>query len=75
MVALTRAPPVGTKLPLLDEPTEDIAPVLARRISDVLDGLKREGESVPIAESNDTHIAGLLDGTCVIERGSVVKRD
>ena len=41
MVALTRAPPVGTKLPLLDEPTEDIAPVLARRISDILEGVKR----------------------------------
>ena len=75
IMALARAVLVGTKLLLLDEPNEGIAPVLARRISDVLEGLKREGESVPIAESNDTHIAGLLDGTCVIEHGSVVKRD
>ncbi len=75
MVALARALLVGTKLLLLDEPTEGIAPVLVRRIADILAELKREGESVLIAESNDTHIADLLDGTYVIERGSVVKRD
>ncbi|MDP6705368.1 MAG: ATP-binding cassette domain-containing protein [Alphaproteobacteria bacterium] len=74
MVALARALLVGTKLLLLDEPTEGIAPVLVRRIADILADVKREGESVLVAESNDTHIAELLDHTYVIERGSVVER-
>lgn len=71
MVALARALIVGTKLLLLDEPTEGIAPVLARRFVDILRDLKSEGESVLVAESNDKHLHGLLDRSYVIERGSV----
>jgi branched-chain amino acid transport system ATP-binding protein len=71
MVALARALVVGTKLLLLDEPTEGIAPVLARRFVEILRDLKGEGESVLVAESNDKHLAGLLDRSYVIERGSV----
>jgi len=73
MVALARALIVGTKLLLLDEPTEGIAPVLARRFIEILRDLKAEGESVLIAESNDKHIAGLLDRSYVIERGSITR--
>lgn len=75
LVALARALMVGRRLLLLDEPTEGIAPVLARRIVDVLSDLKREGMSVLVAESNDTHLHGLLDRTYVIERGSVQLRE
>jgi len=71
MVAMARALMVGERLLLLDEPTEGIAPVLARRMIEVLSDLKKEGLSVLIAESNDTHLKGLLDRTYVIERGSV----
>jgi branched-chain amino acid transport system ATP-binding protein len=71
MVALARALVVGTKLLLLDEPTEGIAPVLARRFVEILRDLQGEGESVLVAESNDKHLAGLLDRSYVIERGSV----
>ena len=74
MVALARALLVGTKLLLLDEPTEGIAPVLVRRIADILADVKARGESVLVAESNDAHIAELLDRSYVIERGSVVER-
>ena len=74
LVALARALMAGRRLLLLDEPTEGIAPVLARRIVDVLADLKREGLSVLVAESNDTHLQGLLDRTYVIERGSVQLR-
>ena len=73
MVALARALIVGTKLLLLDEPTEGIAPVLARRFVEILRGLKAEGESALVAESNDKHIAGLLDRSYVIERGSITR--
>jgi len=75
LVALARALMAGSRLLLLDEPTEGIAPVLARRIVDVLAGLKGAGLSVLVAESNDTHLRGLLDRTYVIERGGVERRE
>jgi len=71
-VAFARALMVGTKLLLLDEPSEGIAPVFAQRMSEIMKKLKDEGESVLVAESNDKHVAGLLDRTFVIERGSIV---
>jgi len=71
-VAFARALMIGTKLLLLDEPSEGIAPVFAQRMSEIMKKLKDEGESVLVAESNDKHVAGLLDRTFVIERGSIV---
>ena len=72
-VAFARALMVGTKILLLDEPGEGIAPVLAQRMVEIMADLKDAGESVLIAESNDTHIGRLLDRTFVIERGSILK--
>jgi branched-chain amino acid transport system ATP-binding protein len=72
MVALGRALMAGTRLLLLDEPFEGLAPALARRLAEVLSNLKREGVSVLIAESNETHVADLLDRIFHIERGRIV---
>ena len=72
LVALGRALMVGQKLLLLDEPTEGIAPVLAQRMGEILASLKTEGVSIIIAESNDAHVANVIDRTYVIERGSIV---
>jgi len=73
LVALARALMIGTDILLLDEPTEGIAPILARRMLDVLTDLKGAGLSVLIAESNDKHLSGLLDELYIIERGSIRK--
>ena len=72
-VAFARALMCGTRLLLLDEPGEGIAPIFAQRMVEILDDLKKEGASVLVAESNDVHVAGLLDRTFVIERGSIVE--
>jgi branched-chain amino acid transport system ATP-binding protein len=72
MVALGRALMAGTRLLLLDEPFEGLAPALARRLAEVLSNLKGEGVSVLIAESNETHVADLLDCVYHIERGQVL---
>ena len=72
LVALARALMVGQRLLLLDEPTEGIAPVLALRMCEILASLKKEGVSIIIAESNDAHVADVIDRTYVIERGSIV---
>jgi branched-chain amino acid transport system ATP-binding protein len=71
-VAFARALMVGTQLLLLDEPSEGIAPVFAHRMVEILANLKAEGQAVLVAESNDVHIADLLDRTFIIERGSIV---
>ena len=71
-VAFARALMLGTKFVLLDEPSEGIAPIFAKRMVEIMADLKREGESVLVAESNDRHIAPILDRTFVIERGSIV---
>ncbi len=74
MVALARALMAGTKLLLLDEPSEGLAPALAQRIGEVLAALRGTGLSVLMAESNDMHLSDLLDRIFVIERGSVAER-
>jgi branched-chain amino acid transport system ATP-binding protein len=71
MVALARALMAGTRMLLLDEPFEGLAPALARRLGEVLANLKTEGISILIAESNEVHVADLLSRVFRIERGSV----
>jgi branched-chain amino acid transport system ATP-binding protein len=71
MVALARALMAGTRILLLDEPFEGLAPALARRLGEVLANLKGEGVSVLISESNEVHVADLLARAYRIERGSV----
>jgi branched-chain amino acid transport system ATP-binding protein len=71
MVALARALMAGTRLLLLDEPFEGLAPALARRLGEVLANLKTEGVSVLIAESNEVHVLDLLSRAFRIERGAV----
>ena len=73
LAALARALMVGNKLLLLDEPSEGIAPALAKRMSDILASMKSEGVSILIAESNTAHCAHLLDSMYLLERGSVSK--
>ena len=46
LVALGRSLMTGTKLLLLDEPFEGVAPALAQRLVEVISGLKKEGMTV-----------------------------
>src|SRR5215831_3630779 len=71
MVALARALMAGTRMLLLDEPFEGLAPALARRLGEVLANLRTEGISVLLADSNEVHVVDLLSRTFRIERGSV----
>ena len=70
MVALARALAVGTRLLLLDEPFEGVAPALSRRLAEVIAGLKGSKVSVLISQSDLNHSRSLLDAEFVIERGA-----
>ncbi len=71
LVALARALMPGRKLLLLDEPFEGVAPVLSRRLTEVIGSLRAQGLSVVLSESDDTHSADLVDSVYRIERGVV----
>ncbi|HEX4986687.1 MAG TPA: ATP-binding cassette domain-containing protein [Burkholderiales bacterium] len=71
LVALARALMCGTKLLLLDEPFEGVAPVLAKRLAEVIAGLKQTGLSIVLTESDLSHSREMLDVIYSIDRGQV----
>jgi branched-chain amino acid transport system ATP-binding protein len=73
LAALARALMCGTRLLLLDEPFEGVAPALAQRLAQVVAGLKREGMSVLVSESDLQHSERLVDRVIVIDRGSIAR--
>ncbi len=70
LVALARAMAVGTRLLLLDEPFEGVAPALSKRLGDVIAGLKGSHVSVLIAQSDLNHSRKLVDAEFEVERGA-----
>ena len=72
LVALARALAAGTRLLLLDEPFEGVAPALSKRLADVIASLKGNEVSVLMAQSDLNHARRLVDAEFVVERGSNV---
>ena len=73
MVALGRALMLGTRVVLLDEPFQGLAPVLAERYGEALRALRDEDAdlSLIVTESNPGLLEGFADRTVVIERGEI----
>ncbi|HUQ76241.1 MAG TPA: ATP-binding cassette domain-containing protein [Burkholderiales bacterium] len=71
LAALARALMCGTRLLLLDEPFEGVAPVLAQRLVQVIAGLKREGMTVVLTESDLQHSESVVDRVVLIDRGAI----
>lgn len=74
LAALARALMCGTRLLLLDEPFEGVAPALAQRLVEVIANLKREGMSVLLSESDLQHSERMVERLFVIDRGSITTR-
>ncbi|HLJ65143.1 MAG TPA: ATP-binding cassette domain-containing protein, partial [Stellaceae bacterium] len=72
LVALARALMAGTRLLLLDEPFEGVAPALSHRLAEVIAALKGESLAVLIAQSDLNHSRTLLDRDYAIERGASI---
>jgi len=74
LVALGRALMIGTKLLLLDEPFEGVAPALAQRLAEVISHLKDEGMAVIFSESDLQYSEHLVQKVYSIDRGAVTER-
>lgn len=71
LVALARALMAGSKLLVLDEPTEGVAPVLASRLIEILSSLAKKEFTVVIAESSPERIEAFSSKIYSVERGVV----
>jgi len=71
LAALGRALMCGTRLLVLDEPFEGVAPALAQRLAEVVAGLKQEGLSVLVSESDLQHSERMVDRVVTIDRGAI----
>lgn len=71
LAALARALICGTRLLLLDEPFEGVAPVLRQRLIEVIGALRNEGVAIVLSESSLAHSRELLDRVYRIDRGEV----
>ena len=73
LAALARALICGTRLLLLDEPFEGVAPALAQRLADVVRSLKDAGMTVILSESDLQHSERLVDRVVSIDRGVIAQ--
>jgi branched-chain amino acid transport system ATP-binding protein len=75
MVALGRALMLGTRLVILDEPFQGLAPVLAQRYAEALRQLRVQDRNITllITESNPKLLDTFADVALSIERGEIEK--
>jgi branched-chain amino acid transport system ATP-binding protein len=75
MVALGRALMLGTRLVILDEPFQGLAPVLAQRYAAALQRLRAEDREIAllITESNPKLLQDFADVALTIERGELIE--
>ncbi|MCS6878186.1 MAG: ATP-binding cassette domain-containing protein [Geminicoccaceae bacterium] len=73
IAALGRALVTGTRLLLLDEPFQGLAPALARRYGEILARLvaRERGLALLVSESNPELVAPFVDAVVTIERGEI----
>jgi amino acid/amide ABC transporter ATP-binding protein 2, HAAT family (TC 3.A.1.4.-) len=71
LVALARALMHGTRLLLLDEPFEGLAPAMALRLGEILQSLRTEGVAILVAESDLHRVSALAERIYTIERGEI----
>ena len=72
MLAIGRALARKTKIPLLDEPYEGLAPVIVQEIEKTLKLIREEGITAIIVEQNAVAALTLADRAVILETGKVV---
>ena len=74
MLAVARILRTGARLLLLDEISEGLAPVIVRKLGDVIRTLRQKGITVVLVEQNFRFAAPLADRFYVMEHGRIVKQ-
>ena len=72
MLAIGRVMMAGARLILMDEPTQGLAPVLARHIRDMIAELKHQGVTVLLVEQNARVALAICDRGYIMEKGVIV---
>jgi len=72
MLAMARILRTGAKLLLLDEITEGLAPVIVRKLGEVITELKQRGFTIIMVEQNFRFAAPLADRHYVLEHGEIL---
>ena len=72
MLAMARILRTGARLLLLDEITEGLAPVIVKKLGEVIRLLKTRGYTIVLVEQNFRFAAPLADRHYVLEHGRVV---
>jgi branched-chain amino acid transport system ATP-binding protein len=73
MLAVARILRTGARLLLLDEISEGLAPVIVRKLGEVIRTLKSKGLTVVLVEQNFRFAAPLADRFYVMEHGRIVQ--
>jgi len=72
MLAIARILRTGSKLLMLDEPTEGLAPVIIQQIGRTIAQLKKEGFTILLVEQNFRWASTVADRYYVMEHGQVI---
>ncbi len=73
MLAMARILRSGARLLLLDEITEGLAPVIVKKLGEVITELKKRGYTIVLVEQNFRFAAPLADRHYVLEHGEIIE--
>ncbi len=73
MLAMARPLRMGSRLLLLDEPSEGLAPVIVQQIGDIIREIKKRGVAVLLVEQNVTFASTVADRHYLLAQGRVVE--
>jgi branched-chain amino acid transport system ATP-binding protein len=73
MLAIARILRTGSRLLLLDEPTEGLAPVIVEQIANTIALLKRKGFTILLVEQNLSFATTVMDRVYLMEQGRTVR--
>jgi branched-chain amino acid transport system ATP-binding protein len=72
MLAIARILRTGSRVLMLDEPTEGLAPVIVEQIANTISLLKRKGFTILLVEQNLAFVTAVLDRVYLMEQGRTV---